>query len=228
LAEPLDIHTGGVDHIGTHHTNEMAQTEAAFNTQLAHYWLHNNHMMVNGQKISKSLGNGYTIQDLIKKGFSAYDFKFLVLGSHYRSQTNFTWDSLAAAQQNLAEINAWADLVHQPTALVLPDDQISELKTSVVTALSTDLNSPTALAAINKAIPFGAPTKDLLEFMDKLLGLDFAKRSDITPEQKILIAQRQQARDKNDWPEADRLRQQLEDGHIEINDTPSGPVWRRI
>jgi cysteinyl-tRNA synthetase len=228
LGEPIDIHTGGIDHIGTHHTNEIAQTEAAYGTELAHYWLHNNHMMVNGQKISKSLGNGYTLQDLAKNGFSAYDFKFLVLGSHYRSQTNFTWDSLAAAQQNLSELNAWADLIHQTGEKMLSENQISDLKTTVIESISTDLNSPAALAAINKVTPSGAPTQELLEFIDQLFGLDLANRPDITSEQKSLIDQRQRARDKKDWGESDRLRHMLEDEHLEINDTANGPVWRRI
>lgn len=228
LGEPIDIHTGGVDHIGTHHTNEMAQSEAAFDTYLSNFWLHNNHMMVNDQKISKSLGNGFTLQDLADKGFSAYDFKFLVFGSHYRSQTNFTWESLAAARQNLADIRAWADLIHQPAANSLSGSQITDLQNAITNSLSDDLNSPEALAAINVAANAGAPTKDLLSLIDVLFGLDLTDRQDITQEQKHLIFQRQQAREASDWDKSDQLRGQLSKQGIEINDTSSGPIWRRV
>jgi len=227
LGEPIDIHTGGVDHIGTHHTNEIAQTEAAFDKSLADLWLHNNHMMVDGQKISKSLRNGYTIDDLAKKGFSATDFKLLVLQSHYRSQMNFKWEALEAAQANLADLHAWADQTYQPGVNALSSEQEEALIKIVKGSLAEDLNTTVALASVNGITLKGRPSRPLLRQLDELLGLGLSERQDITSEQKQVIEQREQARRAGNWPQADELRQSLKRQGLEINDTDAGPVWSR-
>ncbi|HXY18283.1 MAG TPA: cysteine--tRNA ligase [Candidatus Nitrosopolaris sp.] len=227
LGEPIDIHTGGVDHIGTHHTNEIAQTEAAFDKSLADLWLHNNHMMVDGQKISKSLRNGYTIDDLAKKGFSATDFKLLVLQSHYRSQMNFKWEALEAAQANLADLHAWADQTYQLGVNALSSEQEEALIKIVKGSLAEDLNTTVALASVNGITLKGRPSRPLLRQLDELLGLGLSERQDITSEQKQVIEQREQARRAGNWPQADELRQSLKRQRLEINDTDAGPVWSR-
>ncbi|HVS79029.1 MAG TPA: cysteine--tRNA ligase [Candidatus Saccharimonadales bacterium] len=240
LGEPIDIHTGGVDHIGTHHTNEIAQSEAAFDTDLAKYWLHNNHMMVAGQKISKSLRNGYTLKDLEEKGFSAMDFRLLVLESHYRSQSNFDWDILTAAQNRLKRIYAAAELRHQLTSQseYAQSTSIERSVKDIEEAISDDLNTPKVLAAIDSELDQfedeGVMTgsKDnferWLEFVDDLLGLKILESTpDISDTQKSLIKERESARETQDWAKADQLRRQLSEQGIELNDTERGSIWRR-
>lgn len=220
LGEPIDIHTGGVDHIGTHHTNEIAQTEAAFGVKLANYWLHNEHLMVDGQKMSKSRQNYYTLKDVRERGFEPLALRLLFLQSHYRTQANFTWEALAAAKEHLQSLRAWADLKHQQTAAVgLLDVRPAK------GAIFSDLNTPKALAELSAFK--GAPAQEALDLLDKLLGLNLAGRADIADDQKSLIADRETARQNKQWQEADRLRDELSEQGLEINDTDDGPVWIR-
>jgi cysteinyl-tRNA synthetase len=239
LGDPIDIHTGGIDHIGTHHTNEIAQTEAAYEHPLANYWLHNNHLMVEGQKISKSLNNGITLQDLAAKGFSPLDFKVEVLYSHYRSQSNFTWEALAAAKNRLKAYGAFADLKFQTLDRPVDDSEIFENKISELAAeLNNDINTHNALvvldAFVDVLIGQGLAEANLHDFqnflnkVDDLLGLQLASRDDIPEAQKNLINQREAARHNKDWQQADALRAQLSEQAIEINDTAHGPIWYRI
>lgn len=241
LSDPIDIHTGGVDHIGTHHTNEIAQTEAAFGHPLANFWLHNNHMMVNGQKISKSLGNGYSLQDLQKRGFSPMDFKMLVLQSHYRSQSNFSWENLEAAKNRLLKYLNIASLRHQKFAASEYNQGTSFQRSikDLEEALGEDLNTPEVLSCIDSEIEniehnglvegYQEDFDHWLETIDELLGIRLMNLSkDIADEQKELIKNRQAARTQDDWQKADQIRRQLEEQGVGINDTPNGPVWYRL
>jgi cysteinyl-tRNA synthetase len=240
LGDPIDIHTGGVDHIGTHHPNEMAQTEAAFGHPLAHYWVHNEFILVDGAKMAKSKGNSYTLKDVTEKGYHPLALRLLYLQAHYRSELNFTWESLAAAQTRLLEIYAWADLRHQTTAHVMPDEldqRFKAMRESVLAAVSDDLNTPLGLAALSElmnymsgiAIPGveGKHTDGTLALLDSAFGLAVAHRPDITAAQKQLIAERESARAAKDFARADQLRAKLASDHLAIEDTPSGPRWRR-
>ncbi|HET7827331.1 MAG TPA: class I tRNA ligase family protein, partial [Candidatus Saccharimonadales bacterium] len=220
LGEPIDIHTGGVDHIGTHHTNEIAQTEAGYGTKLANYWLHNEHLMVDGRKMSKSLKNFYTLKDVRDKGYEPLALRLLFLQSHYRTQANFTWQALAAAQQYLQTLRAWADLKHQLT----PTVNLVAVRPAKG-AVFSDLNTPRALAELTGLK--GPPEQSVLELLDNLLGLDLSARPDIDEPAKKLIADREVARAAKDWPAADRCRHELAGLGIEINDTPDGPIWSR-
>lgn len=236
LGEPIDIHTGGVDHIGTHHTNEIAQTEAAFGVKLANYWLHNEHLLVGGRKMAKSAGNFYTLKDVSDKGYDPLALRLLFLQSHYRSQANFTWEALDAAQSFLLRLQAWADLKFQPSqdrpgSLAGKYQQaLDKIKDS----LQDDLNSSEALSILSSLATesdgqgFDSTNfQALLDELDALLGLNLAGRSDITADEKSLITQRQGAREAKDWTLADELRQKLERTHIAIKDTPAGQVWNR-
>lgn len=236
LGDPIDIHTGGVDHIGTHHTNEMAQTQAAYGHKLAKLWIHNEFLLVDGQRMGKSLGNFYTLADITKKGYDPMALRLLFLQAHYRSQMNFAWEALDGAQAFLKRLKAWADLQFQPqlghskTAGDTYDAAIAKVKL----AIGNDLNTSQALAVLsglaNAAELEGVDTKQLaglLEEMDQLLGLDLGNRQDIDNESKSLIARREEARKASLWDEADKLRQELLSQGIEINDTPHGPVWSK-
>jgi cysteinyl-tRNA synthetase len=226
LGEPIDIHTGGVDHIGTHHTNEIAQTEAAFGVELAKYWLHNEHLLVDNQKMSKSKGNFYTLKDIQDKGYEPLALRLLFLQAHYRSQMNFTWESLDAAQAFLKGLQAWADSAKQAVPTIDPE-AVSRLRNEIKGALESDLNTAKALAQINEFIDRSAPTTDLLHYIDETLGLNLAERPDISEALKILIKDRETARGEQDWQKADEIRKQLEEQGISINDTDYGPVWYR-
>jgi cysteinyl-tRNA synthetase len=224
LGEPIDIHTGGVDHIGTHHTNEIAQTEAAFDVELSRFWVHNEHLLVEGEKMAKSKGNFVTLKDITDKGYDPLALRMLFLLSHYRSQTNFTWESLDAAQIRLANLYAWADLVHQhqvvrETMQASAEDYLPEIENDLATynvIMHIELNAGKA------------PHQDLLEKAEQILGLGLTRRPDISDDQKRLIAEREEARSAKNWTRSDELRQKLLEQGIEINDTQIGPIWRRV
>ncbi|MBI4033873.1 cysteine--tRNA ligase [Candidatus Saccharibacteria bacterium] len=237
LRDPLDIHTGGVDHIGTHHPNEMAQTEAAFGHKLANYWLHNEFVMVDGQKMAKSLGNFITLDDITGKRYNPLALRLLYLQAHYRSRMNFTWDSLSAAAEFLKRLQAWADLKFQPSLGHKKDAAraYGVALSKIEKAMQDDLNSPLALAELSRLTSLAekegvdaAGQQALLDELDRLLGLDLAGRKDIGEEEKAMISARERARGDKNWQHADDLRQALQKKGIELNDTPHGPVWSRL
>lgn len=241
LGEQIDIHTGGIDHIPVHHTNEIAQTESITNKQFVQTWFHNNHMKVNGTKLSKSLGNSYTLDDILQKGFSLDAFKLLVLSSHYRTEGNFTWEILEAAQNRLNNWQAAADLRWQTAArhpeLVSGSANgttkiLKQGQDDILRALQDDLDTPKALAVIDQAFdqveaPHRTPSDDLLQTINNLLGINLLK-PDITGKQKQLIKDRESARGAKDWVKSDEIRDQLKDQGLEVKDTPAGPTWSRL
>ena len=240
LGDQIDIHTGGIDHIPVHHTNEIAQTESVTGKQFSQFWVHANHMKVNGTKMSKSLGNIYTLQDILDKGYDLEAFKLMILSKHYQTEGNFTWENLEAAQNRLNEIRAWADLRHQPSADTMPEELDNLFKTTkeeMLAALQDNLNSPAALRALSKLMDYmstipipgveGKYTNGSLQFMEDILGIQLAHRPDITTEQKQLIAERETARAAEDWAKSDDLRNKLQEQGLEIKDTPRGPIWSR-
>jgi cysteinyl-tRNA synthetase len=237
LGDPIDIHTGGIDHIGTHHPNEMAQTEGAFGHHLANYWIHSEFILVDGAKMSKSKENFYILRDITEKGFHPLVLRLLYLQAHYRSELNFTWESMEATQNTLLNLYAWADLKHQDNLaeMRLAEDNIEQFIGRVTAALADDLSTTQALAEVYKYSSSLAPgmTLSLEEFnellgrLDALLGLSLSHRPDISDEAKELIAKRETAREARDWSKADQYRTQLKKHKLEISDTPNGPRWRR-
>lgn len=232
LGNPIDIHTGGIDHIPVHHTNEIAQTEAATDKPLANYWLHANHIKVDGTKMSKSLGNIYTLQDIKDKGYDLQAFKLLVLSKHYRTEGNFTWEILEAAQNRLHNWQAIADLRWQ----IEESRTESPIDFDLLSHLQNDLDTPGAIALVD--VMLEAISRDtqnnqwaklelLLARINELLGIELRK-SDITDEQKQLMQDRETARQANDWATSDQLRDQLREQGLEIRDTAQGQIWERI
>jgi len=225
LGEPIDIHTGGVDHIGTHHTNEIAQSEAAFGAKLSNFWVHNEHLLVEGQKMSKSLGNFHTLSDVIKQGFNPLALRILFLQSHYRTQASFSWLSLEAAANFLKSLESWADLRFQRLPKY-PPEAISGLQE----AFYNDLNTPEALSRLSKLIndPSSAPDVKILSQIDQLFGISLSERSDIDSADKQIISNRETARLEKNWQAADELRNTLANKGIELMDSADGPIWTKL
>lgn len=239
LGNTLDIHTGGIDHIPVHHTNEIAQSEASSGKQFSRFWLHNNHLKVDGTKISKSLGNGYTLQDLEAKGFSALDFRMFILQGQYQNEGNFTFDNLAAAQNRLKHWKEIATLRHQVHQKINNNDEtIPSLALSKVLleALNDNLNTPEALRAVDEAFselesrPLADIDKhalnEVLSFIDDILGLQITPSTpDIDEDSKRLIIERSRARESKDWEKSDKLRDELTTKGISVSDRPDGTIW---
>jgi cysteinyl-tRNA synthetase len=239
LGDQIDIHSGGIDHIPVHHTNEIAQSEAVTGKQFSNYWLHNNHLKVEGEKMAKSIGNIYTLQDLTDKGFDLEAFKLMILSKHYRTEGNFTWDILKASQNRLSSYRAMADHVWQASEDgAVSIDDIEWAQANIRFALQNDLSTPQALTVLSQledaittkgiAKASQAAFKAFLDWIDDVLGLTLSKRADISNEQQLLIKERQEARDDQNWEIADRLRNQLLEQGIEIKDTPRGQIWNRV
>ncbi len=245
LGDTIDIHTGGIDHIPVHHTNEIAQSEAVSGVQFANYWLHNNHLKVNGTKISKSLGNGFTLQDLEEKGYSPLDLRLFILQSHYRTEGNFTFNNLTAARNRRLNWRNIAALRHQTHDTLQTDEATeSDSKTislyaaaqSLLETLSNDLNTSEGMAIIDGAFDTVLASRldtihqhalvSFLEMIDALYGLKLLETTpDINDEQKRLIIERVRVRENKDYTRSDEIRDELAKSGIAVRDTASGPIW---
>ncbi len=245
LGPTIDIHTGGIDHIPVHHTNEIAQSEAASGEVFANFWLHNNHLKIDGGKISKSLGNGYTLQDLEAKGFSPMDLRMFVLQGQYTNEGNFTFENLQAAKNRLTNWRNYAVLRHQTHDALRSDDRKNDTTDTpslqaaagaIREALQSNLNTPEALRIVDEAFarldsqPLTTIHRHglivLLDAIDELLGLQLQSSTpDISDDAKRLILERQRAREAKDWQKSDELRDRLAADRIVVNDTSSGTSW---
>lgn len=241
LNEHFDIHTGGVDHVLIHHTNEIAQNEAATGHQVVNYWIHNEFLLVEGQKMSKSLRNFYNIHDIEKKGFNAFSLRYLFLTCHYRSKMNFTWKGLEAAQNaynKLVEIIK--DWQHGGREVVSPEDvkKIDDFRKKFQEKINDDLNIPEALSIVWEVAKSNIPDPDKLDLIlnfDQVLGLDLervsreSRVSRVPQEITELMEKRGELRKQGKWQEADKIRKQIEKFGFVIEDTPEGPkVKKRV
>lgn len=221
LGEPIDIHAGGIDHIPVHHTNEIAQSTAAFNSPIANYWIHCNFITINNEKISKSLGNTLSLDQLKAKGFTPLEFKTWVLQGHYQSERNFNFNSLTATKSRyLNWRNRVAAAFQSPISTPNPN-----FKSEIISTLSDNLNSASAFALIDNS----NLTLSDWEFVDQLFGLDLlAAATPISQNQLSLINQRESARQVKDWSTADAIRDQLAKQNLTVKDTSNGPIWQFI
>ena len=237
LGEQFDIHTGGIDHLTVHHPNEIAQSEVATNKKpFVKYWVHHNFLQVDGEKMSKSKNNFFTIDDIETRGFNPMALRLLFLQSHYRSELNFTWDSLAATQKSwmrlqrlVGELKAEAEeeLSLSPLAI--------EYQKHFFEAMADDLDTPTAVADMWKLLKDGRLSHNnkywLLMQFDEVLGLGLAnlvfKEMEISLESlpaeiQALVQARAKARAAKDWGKADELRAELSASGYQVLDTTSG------
>ena len=226
--ETLDIHTGGVDHISIHHTNEIAQSEAATGRQFVRFWVHHNFLLVNGAKMSKSLENMYLVSDVVKKGFDPLALRYLYLQTHYRGEMNFSWTGMEGAQiayqRLITEVSKWdASAVG-----------CAEFEQRFLEAVNDDLNISKALSIMWEMVrsdefPTSAKAESILT-MDKILGLNLGnaeKRKKqvkivVPAEIKKLIAEREQLRRQGSFTRADHLRNRIKKLGYNIRDTKKG------
>ncbi len=231
LGETIDIHTGGIDHIPIHHTNEIAQSEGATGKPFVNIWVHSNFLTIDGAKLAKSAGNSFTLADLQAKGFKPMEFRLFALQSHYHTEANFTWESLEAARSRLKRWYSLATMQWQPVEI--SGEASYE---DILTPLQHNLDTPHALSAIEKTFgqfENGVPQNQQDSFVaylsqiDTLLGLDLSSQADISEDIKALLQQRTESRVEKDWEKSDKLRDQLKVQGIEIRDTPAGQLWSR-
>lgn len=232
LGEQFDIHTGGEDHIAIHHTNEIAQSEAATGkSPFVRYWLHTAFLTVDGAKMSKSLGNFYTIDDVIKKGFDPLALRYLYLGAHYRDPLNFTWESLKASQAALSKLKSLvANLKSQNDRTVLSEEKekkVDDYRNQFMEAVNDDLNTSKALAVLWEMLKSNIPGEDkydLVMSFDEILGLKLSEVTDNKPQIpgniQILIDQRQKFRKEGKYEEADKIRDQIQKLGFSVSDKP--------
>lgn len=241
LGQPIDIHTGGVDLIFPHHENEIAQSTAGKKDPVySNFFVHNEHLMIDNKKISKSLGNGYTLKDLAEKGYEPLSYRLFVLQSHYRTHSDFSWELIGAAQARLNRLRNFAALrwqaVDKPNT-TKPTD-FSEVREKIIKNVNDDLNTPKLLAEISslqnraESNPLGhneiQKLTSLIQTIDQILGLDLMSVDDVEQVSKELLTARQTAREKKDWAKSDELRETLHKKGIGINDTDYGQIWYRL
>lgn len=230
LGEQFDIHTGGEDHLSIHHPNEIAQSEAATGkTPFVKYWIHTAFLMVDGRKMSKSLNNFYTVDDIKKKGFDTLSLRYLYLGAHYRDPLNFTWESLAASQNALEKLrNQVASLKNQTDRTVLSGEKESKIdgfRNEFMEAVGDDLNTPKALAVTWEMLKSNIPSQDKYDLamsFDEVLGLKLseAKIAEIPGNIKAMIAEREKLRSEGKYGQADKIREGIQKLGFSVSDKP--------
>ena len=246
LGETIDIHTGGEDNKFPHHECEIAQSEGASGKRFADYWLHVTHLLIDGKKMSKSLGNFYTLDDLIAKGYGSREIRYLLLSSHYRQTLNFTLKGVKAAGSSLERLDAFADSLtrYMPKEKGLKATKAGLALQAFDAALDDDLNVAEALAALFEYVreanelmareEMSTMEKDaagrLLAAVGDALGFTFGRSvedKEVPESVKELVARRETARKERSFMEADRIRDELAEKGYEIEDTPEGPVVKR-
>lgn len=233
LGETFDIHAGGVDLKQTHHPNEIAQSEAATGKRFVNYWLHSAFILVQGERMSKSLGNNYRLYDLDKSGYHPVSLRYLYLQTHYRKELNFTFPSLDAAE------NAMKNLLQEIALWDEPAGSLPEYEEKFLKAINEDLNTPQALAVmwemVKSSSPSGAKATSLLK-MDQVLGLGLLEKSQvikadegIIPDNiKELVQEREQLRSEKRYNLADQLRNKIEKLGYVIEDSGKGVKVRKV
>ncbi|MCH9812016.1 cysteine--tRNA ligase [bacterium] len=237
LGETFDLHTGGVDNIFPHHENEIAQSEACSGKAFVRHWMHSEHLLVEGKKMSKSLGNFYTLRDLLEKGYSGREIRALFVCSHYRSQLNFTFEGLHAMRKSLARIDTFIERVESAKEGVTLD--LSSFEESFKQAVFDDLNTPLASAVLFDMIRFvngkmdeeevnGENVLEILRKWDKVFGFLFAKEEEeIEPSILEAANKRFMARKEKDYALADTMRELIEGAGYVVEDTKDKCLVRR-
>tara|TARA_B100001142_G_C14146506_1_gene582741 strand:- start:132 stop:887 length:756 start_codon:yes stop_codon:yes gene_type:complete len=244
LGSSFDIHCGGVDNIFPHHENEIAQSKCALDDKFVNYWLHNEHLLVENQKMSKSLGNFFTIRDVLSKGYKSEAIRYVLISSHYRQKLNFTLSRLDDAQKAINKLRElWRRLHNVNPEVEIKNEEVEKFNKMILNdfklSLEDDLNISEALGAlftwVNKIfILLDSSSISYLESkecikvlsnVDLVLGV-IENKNELSEKMRNLIADREIARGNKDWEESDRIRDLLEGMGVLIEDTPEGTIWK--
>ncbi len=234
LGDEFDIHTGGVDHIPIHHENEIAQAMGFCGKIPAHYWMHVEFLQINGGKMSKSLNNLYTLEDLAQKGYEPLVYRMFNFTSNYRAQINFTFEAMDAAKTALARLRD-GYLKHSEGEEDISDDEIRDYETRFLDAINDDLNMPVAMSVVWDVVKNPKKSKKLQQLLlkfDEVLGLDlknYQKTESVLPDEiQELIKGRNEARQNRDWVESDRIRDLLISKGYSVKDSKEGTLVEKI
>lgn len=235
LGDVFDIHTGGIDHVPIHHENEIAQAEAWLGKKAVNYWMHSEFMLVDGGKMSKSLGNTYTVDDLAAKGYTPMEFRYMCLNVQYRQKLNFTWEAMAAAKTAYERLSA---LLYRHKTAPAPENrpEIEKYLGEFHEAINDDLNVPMAMGVLWKMLrlPAGKDVYDAALVMDKVFALDFDKvaspdhTAEAPPEIREMAEKRREVRRDKNWAESDRLRDEIAAKGYKVLDTADGYRLEKI
>ena len=247
LGQPFDIHAGGIDLVGTHHTNEIAQSEAAYDVPLAHLWVHGEHLLLDGGKMAKSEGNAFTLSELAERGYHPLVYRYLVLGAHYRTRLNFTWESLDAARNGIERLYEAVNELYENTrnargmgggdaAAKKQKKSLEQYETEFRAAMNDDLNTSQALAILHEMLADGGDPKEKLALVkqsDKILGLGLesamVRAAAGENDQKIVEMARIyiDLRGNKQFIQSDALRKEIEALGYSIRDTKDGSRVRK-
>lgn len=234
LGEQFDIHTGGIDLIPTHHENEIAQSKGACGKVPARYWMHGEYLLINGGKMSKSLGNVYLLKDIIDRGYEALVYKLFSYSCHYRNKLNFTWEGIEATSKSLERLRNGYRL-HKEGKDDVEDSVVSELEERFHKAINDDLNMPLAMGVVWETVRFDKKSPKLANLLlkfDQVLGLNVDKeqenKEEIPEEIMELVEKRKIARENKDWAKSDELRDLIKEKGYDIKDLKDGVEIKKI
>ena len=234
LGEQFDIHTGGIDLIPTHHENEIAQSKGACGKVPARYWMHGEYLLINGGKMSKSLGNVYLLKDIIDRGYEALVYKLFSYSCHYRNKLNFTWEGIEATSKSLERLRNGYRL-HKEGKDDVEDSVVSELEERFHKAINDDLNMPLAMGVVWETVRFDKKSPKLANLLlkfDQVLGLHVDKeqenKEEIPEEIMELVEKRKIARENKDWAKSDELRDLIKEKGYDIKDLKDGVEIKKI
>ena len=227
LGNTIDIHMGGIDHISVHHTNEIAQSEVVNGVKFVHYWLHNEHLVIDKQKMAKSKGTGFTLKQILDKGFTPLDLRYFYLNAHYRSKQNFTWDGLRASAESYRKIKQFVlSLKKQTQRTMLSTEKLEKAKEYQERfrwAINNDFQIPQALAITWEMLKSSIPSIDKLDLIydfDQVFGLKLNEiEEEKIPQQVINLAEeRLKNRNAGNYNKADEIRKKIQKLGYEIED----------
>lgn len=230
LGEQFDIHTGGIDHIPIHHENEIAQSKGFCGKIPANYWMHVDFLTIDGGKMSKSLNNLYTLQDLKDKGYEPLTYRMFNFTSNYRNKINFTWEAMDSAKVALGRLRE-GYLKHAEGNEEILQDTVTDFENRFLNAINDDLNMPVAMSVVWEVVKFPKKSRQLQELLlkfDTVLGFDLKnyqkERQEFPKEILELVAQRDEARQNKNWAESDRIRDLLINQGYLVKDTKQGTI----
>lgn len=233
LGEQFDIHTGGIDLIPTHHENEIAQSKGNSGKIPARYWMHGEYLLINGGKMSKSLGNVYLLKDIKEKGYDPIVYKLFTYSCHYRNKLNFTWEGIESSAKSLERLrNSYQTNLNGTDEITSQDkEKLEQIEENFHKAINDDLNMPLAMSYVWETARFEKKNSEvakLLKKFDTVLGIKIdeinEEKKDIPEEIKELVEERRIARENKDWTKSDEIRDLIKEKGYSVKDTKEGQI----